>query len=810
MSNNIIEGEFYLNQRKKREKKFKSELNVIEGFSVVSNQQQKQNANKFFIPDGADPGQTVMCEPDKIRYIRLSQMNNFLTIQEVQVFDEKGVNVALAGKYSKNYNLTTGNCRKSTNVGNTHGTPSPTYQGQLTTNKCEQLCNNQQNCSAWEIQSEGSTEGVDPGCWTYNDPSVTGNGDQNTMCRVRQRESNTPIATMSSYFEGTNPFIAINGNISNDQSWPNSASTSTNQGGWWEVDLGRPVNIKKIVVFNRPDGFQERLSGTTMTLIDNQHRTVLSKTLNSNRRQEFDIGKEKMNCGGPVIQKNMDDFQELREIRNKFNKQLQIYNQSITDVLENSRKYVYASNVNNNKFANTWVQDKATSSIGYVTERGVWKWVSGEISGSIQEKMGCPSGSWGALSSSMTPTTADTGQSYNISQAPVGEIVKMSGTELIKGTPMINNQSCRYPGQNVFITEPSTATNPKYTSCSTFVSTQNELNLGDNATFEQCKQRAADKGSNTFALGPNNGNNTSKCYISNNEGNGIVDNSLCSIINGQNNMGGQTSSGDVTYAYYNTSNANNSNLAQSYHINDGLEASFIPNSMIQSGISNTPGKFQLMEGYSSYGNTISQGTITNINDVKQLCMQTKGCTGFQTSGNSYWLKSNGMWPYNNDVRIKDSNYNLYIRIPDISLNTSCNSTINPISQNEFNYNIGAEMTNATQCGLGNISKNEQSAINVQYSKLLKILNEMKQKISELSNMDTKLNTKLLDEFNLLRDRLKKYEQTYSQISSETNISNVDMAMNENSELNMLSNNKQYIIWSIVALGVTFGLTKIMK
>ena len=809
MSNNVSEGEFYLNQRKKQEECLKPQLNVIEGFSVVSNQAQKKNPNNFYIPDGADPGQSVLCEPDKIRYVRLSQVNNFLTIQEIQVFDEKGKNVALMGKYSNDYNLTNGNCRKNTNSGSTTGTPSSTSQGQLTTNQCEQICNNQQNCSAWEIQSEGSTEGLDPGCWTYSDPSVTGNGNQNAMCRVRQRKVGTPIATMSSYFKGTNPYMAINGNTSNNQTWPNSACTATNQGGWWEVDLGSPINVKKIVIFNRPDGFQERLSGATMTLIDNQHRTVLSKTLNSNRRQEFNIEKEKMSCGGPVIQKNMDDFKELREIRNRFNKQLQIYNQSIKDLLENSRTYVNASNVNNNKLANKWVQDTTTTAIGYVTDRGVWKWASGSVSGSINTNMGCPDGAWGSLSSSMILTSPDKGQPYGISQAPEGEIIKMNGTELISGTPIIENQSCKYPGQNVFITEPATTTTPIYTNCSTVVSSEYESNLGDNATFDQCKQRAADKGSDTFALGTNNGNNTSRCYISTNGGSGIVDNSSCPI-SGQYNMGGQTSSGDVTYAYYNTNNANNSNLAQSYHINDNLEANLIPSNMLQSGVVNTQDEFQLMEGYSSYGSTISTGTYTSIENLKKLCRQTEGCVGFQTSGNSYWLKSNGMWPYNNDVRIKDSNYNLYIRKPSISLNSSCSSKIYPMSQNQFNYTIGPEMTPTTTCGLGTISTRDQQAIKVEYSKLLKLLDEMKHKISELSKLDTALNNKLLKEYNVLKDRLKKYERTYSQISAETGLSTMDTAMNEDSELNMLSNNKQYIIWSILALGLTFGLTKIMK
>jgi len=35
-------------------------------------------------------------------------------------------------------------------------------------------------------------------------------------------------------------------------------------------------------------------------------------------------------------------------------------------------------------------------------------------------------------------------------------------------------------------------------------------------------------------------------------------------------------------------------------------------------------------------------------------------------------------------------------------------------------------------------------------------------------------------------------------------------MEEDATLNMLSSNKMYIIWSILALGLTFGVTKFTK
>ena len=148
------------------------------------------------------------------------------------------------------------------------GTPGSINHGQLNTQQCEQKCLTTQ-CSAYEIQTEDSTEGLNPGCYTYYDPTVRGDNDKNVMCRVRQREPGTPIATMSSYYKDTNPYLAINGNTSDNEPWPNSACTATNQGGWWELDLGRAVNVKKIVIFNRPDCCQDRLSGAQLILIEN-------------------------------------------------------------------------------------------------------------------------------------------------------------------------------------------------------------------------------------------------------------------------------------------------------------------------------------------------------------------------------------------------------------------------------------------------------------------------------------------------------------------------------------------------------------
>jgi hypothetical protein len=816
MSNNFKEGEFYINQRKNQEKCLSKDLDIIEGFTVVSRQAQKKNPSNFYIPDGSDPGQTVMCQPDKIRYIRISQTNNYLTIQEVQVFDESGRNVAIHGGYSNDYELTQGFCRKTTNQGVGVGTPGSVYKGDLTTAECEQNCST--GCSAYEIQNEGSTEGLNPGCWIYQDPTVKGDGNKNAMCRVKQRETGTPIATMSSYYKGTNPYMAIDGNISNNQPWPNSACTAGTTGGWWEVDLGRAVNVKKVVVYNRPDCCQDRLSGAQLTVIDSEHRTVLTKTLNSNRKQVFNIGREKKNCGGPVIQKNMDDFRELSELRNIYNRQLQDYNQSIKALLEDSQHFVNASNNSNNKFANSYVRDEANGAVGYVTSRGVWKWINSPSQGnSIQGKANCPP-NW----TSYTNTKADSGQLYTIGNAPQGEIVKMNGQDLIKGSGMINNQTCGNAGQNVYVTNPSATTNRQYVNCSKNAGIY-QSDLGNN-TMEACSRRAADMGSNVFQLGPDEGNGRGKCYIGGGGGNTVND-SICSVSPGVGrmgrnkegsfmNIGGQNFfdwnyewvPGYTAYATYQTQNADNTNLGQTFHITDNLTKKQYPNNMI-SGYGD---EFELQQGYDSYGNDIVSGSGLSVEQIKQKCRETPGAAGFYVRGNNYWIKNGNMWPNGKRQRVSDGG-DLYVRNKSINNSNSCSNEVNFSKQKIVNgYANEGIMNIGTTCGLGTINERDREAINAQYSKLQEILNKIKEKIRELAGEDIKLNKGLMDEQKIMESRLKRYEQVYSEIGREKRLINRDSAMEEDATLNMLSSNKMYIIWSILALGLTFGVTKFTK
>lgn len=361
MLETIEDGNYYITNRKNQEKTIITDFDGVEGFDVVSRLSQKKNPSRFYIPQDVDPGQMVMCkEMSKIRYIKLNKLGDFLNIQQVEVYDENGINVALVKK-----------------------------------------------------------------------PGV-----------------GTPVATMSSSYGRSNPYMALD--------WPNIAHTGVKSGGWWQVDLGKLVNVKKIVIHNRRWGHQtslNRLNGTVLSLMDDNYTVVWTATLNSNSKQEFIFNTK--TCGGPVVEKNLEDFEELQELQTQYNRQLQLYNQAIQERLDNSRKYINISNTFNNKYANKYVRDKSNGQLGYVTKRGVYKAIpsaNAKIADGIAGKKGCPA-SWRGTANRIDYIQPRGEKKISHSSIPVGQVVKINGVQLIKGTNMTAFESCDKAGNDIFITE---------------------------------------------------------------------------------------------------------------------------------------------------------------------------------------------------------------------------------------------------------------------------------------------------------------------------------------------------------------------
>jgi hypothetical protein len=519
------------------------------------------------------------------------------------------------------------------------------------------------------------------------------------------------------------------------------------------------------------------------------------------------------NTDGFVVKKNMADFDELKDLQNKFTRQLQVYNQSVKHLIDESRDYISASNIENNQFANTYLKDP-TGDVGYVTERGVWKRIPNPQTGdSMQGKNGCP------LDWANAPIVLpDDGPSVSLANIKQGDMVKVGGEQLIRGTSVTMNQSCTSAGRNLYVTNPNETTGQKFVQCSQSPGAY-QTDLG-NTTIESCAKRAQDMGSNVFQLGQNRGGGKSGCYIG---GGGRARNSGdCPNVPGAGRMGKTVSGrwsrsgswwwgynwswipGYDAYATYETRGANNSDVGNTYYITDDLSRKRYPDNMI-TGYGTD---FQHMPGYDSYGNDITHGSGLTLEQVKQKCLDTPGSGGFYMSGNNYWIKNENMWPKGKrQYKAGD----LYVRNKTITNNNSCSKTVDFSYQGKLDgYTNSGDMNDNITCGLGTISKKEMGNIKEQYNKLNTILDTIYEKIAILSKEDVKLNKRLLNEYKRMKNNLSKYENTYKEVKTKNDFGPHFDALEEDSQIQMLSYNQKYILWSILALGITIGAMKVLK
>ena len=98
-----------------------------------------------------------------------------------------------------------------------------------------------------------------------------------------------------------------------------------------------------------------------------------------------------------------------------------------------------------------------------------------------------------------------------------------------------------------------------------------------------------------------------------------------------------------------------------------------------------------------------------------------------------------MWP---NGKRQYTGGDLYVRVKNINNSNSCSNKVNFATQKVANGYINDGMMNlSSTCGLGTINERDRQAVNTQYLKLQEILNQIKEKIRELSREDVKLNEK---------------------------------------------------------------------
>ena len=227
----------------------------------------------------------------KVRYVRIrNRRNYFLHIQEIEVYDQDGKNVAInqskpklhwytncqqCGKNicdSKNYkNMSTKDINSMYFTGGSYRNNSKNRGGPGTVSQVE-CCNIDENQQAIRDNRYGAIYGI---------------SKNNVDDKSEQNE--TTVSASSNIYGGVVDSIN-DGMKSDNQRWTNSNHTTWPGIQWIELDLKKDVDVRKLVIYNRPDCCQYRLNGANVLLYNNKRELVSDPIrLNSQRVQTHNV-----------------------------------------------------------------------------------------------------------------------------------------------------------------------------------------------------------------------------------------------------------------------------------------------------------------------------------------------------------------------------------------------------------------------------------------------------------------------------------------------------------------------------------------
>ena len=285
---------------------------------------RKGSGLNYTLKDGQNvPGVQELINKNKVRYVRVNHNYQYLHINEMEVFDENGNNVAENAIKKKVYvSVTVGTgrwdaTRKWAWIGFRDGNKDVTKRYWLWGRNFRRGSD-----INFEIPVNFSNNGIDGmsfyigndgtrikriRVWIYNEETnrwdqivdknkgkwYKNKWDQVKFKRISfQRDTNKPEAYASSEGWSGEANKIIDGEHSNRSWWPdaNSNHTLNREKEYIEVDLKQEHTVKKIRIWNRPDCCRWRLWNAEMVLLNEARQQVGEKIkLAANRVRDYPI-----------------------------------------------------------------------------------------------------------------------------------------------------------------------------------------------------------------------------------------------------------------------------------------------------------------------------------------------------------------------------------------------------------------------------------------------------------------------------------------------------------------------------------------
>lgn len=279
---------------------------------------------------------------------------------------------------------------------------------------------------------------------------------------------------------------------------------------------------------------------------------------------------------------------------------------------------------------------------------------------------------------------------------------------------------------------------------------------------------------------------------------------------------------------YKIDNQHKSNLGKLGYVNRLGQLQEYPSSMT-SYLGNETSQYYNMGNYKLTGNDLStvNTNVNNVNDCISEC-DTYGtgltssassdvCAGivFDTTTKVCHLKNTNAYT---EKRIIDNNSEFHLRTKGIINNdSSCPSDPNDYSfgtttsWGEYTLDT-TNMSQQTKCGLANYTENVKLLEDASYNALKnKLTTGVKDKVLALDSSYNYFKEQLMDVKNILKNKLIELTNTRKEPSdwSGEQLEQI-IAMNEDSQLNMISQNYKHILWSILAIIIVITTIRLTK
>jgi hypothetical protein len=362
---------------------------------------------------------------------------------------------------------------------------------------------------------------------------------------------------------------------------------------------------------------------------------------------------------------------------------------------------------------------------------------------------------------------------------------------------------------------------------------------------DECKKRAIDRGSDTFGLQyygecwvKQPGDDYKKYGMSTN---------TCTALGGgwQNHVYGPNIPGEVdtkASRLYTVGNIHNEHIGKVAYVNNTGQLQMYPSTMTTYNANfEKIGNYNISSG-ATIGSPINSSNITSCQAECATSGDTQTCAGFvfDTTTARCQLLNNKMTTKN---RIIDGNKEYYVRSKIVKgQHTSCPVDVTVQNTEFLNSNTvdPTVMTPTTKCGLANFVEKESNQI---AADLPSIYNDLEYKdttgkvAKNIKFKDMSGNTPLInanknsfkywyeslqDKYATLKSQLfntkNSTEATFAELQdSRQNLADWTgeqlqnlTAMNEDRDLNMMSQNYRHIMWSILAIIIIIGTMKFTK